>query len=122
MVNRWVLYALISVIMFCEKVDGHGWGEREGGNGYGAGALLFEIIIIVAIVAFWVWLFQMMDGASYIAAWQAPPPIPVIPPQQTCASVRISLSELKGVIKKVVHNSIHSEMKHYHCVGAPESA
>jgi hypothetical protein len=71
--------------MLCEKVDGRGWGgEHDDGGYYGPGMLMFEIIIIVAIVAFWVWLFQVMDGASYLA-WQQTT-IPVAPLHSAAAT------------------------------------
>ena len=114
MVSKWVMYGLLCLFMLCEKVDGsHGWGSDDHddhGGGYGAGMLMFEIIVIIAIVAFWVWLFQVMDGASYLA-WQTsniPPPPCVVP--ETCASVRIPLRVLKQTIRDEVKRSIHKEM------------
>ena len=114
MVSKWVMYGLLCLFMLCEKVDGsHGWGSDDHddhGGGYGAGMLMFEIIVIIAIVAFWVWLFQVMDGASYLA-WQTSniPPPPCVAPE-TCASVRIPLRVLKQTIRDEVKKSIHSEM------------
>jgi hypothetical protein len=106
---------MLGVFMLCETVQGHMWREDDGESR--GGVLLFELVIIIAIVAFWVWLFQMMDGPSYMP-WNAMPPIacaaPVPPPQPVCpASIRISIADLKGVISKEVSRKVRSELKRF---------
>jgi hypothetical protein len=112
MCEKWMLMLLVGLFFLCETVEGHGtWGESSYDRG-DVVVTIFEITIVMVLVACCIGMFQQYDPYGYMG-WNTygPTPPPLFPAENSCGTIRITVDDLKRAVNDAVDAKLKREVE-----------
>jgi hypothetical protein len=112
--EKWMLMLCAGLFFVCETVEGRGaWNDSSYDHG-DVVVTIFEITIVMVLVACCIGMFQQYDPFSY-SGWNGYGPMPPPPAENQCmlsggSSIRITVADLQEAVRREVSKRVKQEM------------